>query len=59
MCERRILQFHPSEGAESGAGERIRAWHEEVVEDEGARSEEYEPESEPRADEEEVLKDGT
>jgi hypothetical protein len=56
VCERRILQFYPQEGAEPGVGERVGVGDEEVVEVERERPEEHDQESEPGAYEEEILR---
>jgi len=55
MCQRRLLQFHTSKGAESGAGSGVGVGHEEVVEGSRTRPEKYEQESDARANEKERI----
>ena len=51
MRARRVLQFHPPQGAEQRPGARAGAEHEEVVEDARPRPEEYFEESQSGRDE--------
>ncbi len=55
MRERGFLQFHPSQRTECRVGQGAGVGDQEVLEGKGKRREEYEQESDPRADEEAVL----
>ena len=52
---RGVLQLHPSQGTEPGAGSRVGAGDEEMVKSEGKGSAERESHAESGTDEEEVL----